>query len=443
MNRQPYRRPPRWWDPKPSAVWVRFWKRSRRRMQIGKHRLLEIEVVGLEHLRRAIDSNCGVLITPNHASHADCFAVHDVADRLGIPFYVMIAWQNFVRDGAIRARILQQHGGFSVDREGNDLSAFRQAVDVLRCQRNPLVIFPEGDVYHTNDRIIPFRDGPAAISLSAARRAERPVLVIPCAIKYQYLEDPTENLRHTLNQLEQSIHWQPRSERPLVERIYHLAEGALSLKEIEFYGCSSSGPLPQRLAELINFILTRLERRYGTAGDQLDVPDRVKQLRQQAIKRRAEAPSDSPERHRCEEDISDLFLAVQLFSYPGDYLAEAPSIERIAETVDKLEEDLLGAKTATIRGTRRATVTLGEPIAVPRLRREQPTATELTRTLESRVQGLLSESLPSWHRSYHASTAEGGEGCQQGKPPEAVSPGFTFPQPINATPELASPEAAH
>lgn len=397
MNRQPYRRPPRWWSPKPSAFWIRFWRRSRRRMQIQKHRLVEIEACGLEHVRQAIDDGCGVLITPNHASHADSFAVYDIADRLGMPFYAMIAWQNFVRDGVLRAWIVRQHGGFSVDREGNDVSAFRQAVDVLRSAPNPLVIFPEGDVYHINDRIVPFREGPAAIALSAARRASRAVVIVPCAIKYRYLEDPTEDLVAVMERLEQSIHWRPHADVALPERIYHLAEGALALKEIEFYGHSVSGPLLERICKLIDFILRGLEKRYALNPSQAAVPLRVKLLRQQAIRRLLESREGSPEYRQCEEDISDLFLAVQLFSYPGDYVAEEPSIERIAETIDKLEEDVLDVETASIRGSRKATVTLAAPISVPSCRNEQPSATELTRLLEARVQGLLSGHPPRWH----------------------------------------------
>ncbi len=365
-------------------------------MQTQKHRLLAIEVRGLEHVRQALDEGRGVLITPNHASHADCFAAYDVADRLGMPFYVMIAWQNFVRDGAFRAWIMRQHGGFSVDREGNDLTAFRQAVDVLRSKPNPLVIFPEGDVYHTNDRIVPFRDGPAAIALSAARRTDRPIVIVPCAIKYRYLDDPTPQLVEVMSRLEESIHWRPRTDLTLPERIYHLAAGALSLKEVEFYGHSSSGPLPERLGKLIDFILSWLEDRYTLDAGHAGVPERVKLLRQHAIRRLVETPEGSPKRRQCEEDIADLFLAMQLFSYPGDYVAEDPSIERIAETIDKMEEDVLGVKTATIRGSRRATVTLGEPIPVPSGRRERLSATELTRIMEARVQGLLNGRLPSW-----------------------------------------------
>jgi hypothetical protein len=368
-------------------------------MQIRKHRLLEIEVRGLEHLRQALDDGFGVLITPNHASHADAFAIYGVAERLCMPFYVMIAWQNFVRDGALRAWILRQHGGFSVDREGNDLAAFRQAVEVLRAKPNPLVIFPEGDVYHINDRILPFREGPAAIALSAARRADRPVAVVPCAIKYCYLDDPTPELVEVMGRLEESIHWRPRTDLTLPQRIYHLAEGALSLKEIEFYGHCSSGPLPERIRKLIEFILSWLEDRYTLDPCRATVTERVKLLRQQAIRRLVESPEGSRERSQCEEDIADLFLAVQLFSYPGDYVAEDPSIERIAETIDKLEEDVLGVKTATIRGSRKATVTLGESIPVRSGRKERPSATELTRLLEARVQGLLSGRLPSWHQA--------------------------------------------
>ena len=78
-------------------------------------------------------------------------------------------------------------------------------------------------------------------------------------------------------------------------------------------------------------------------------------------------------------------------------MAEDPIVERIAETIDKLEEDVLGAKTATIRGSRKATVTLGEPMPIPSGKRQRMSATELTRQFESRVQDLLGGNLPTWH----------------------------------------------
>jgi hypothetical protein len=213
------------------------------------------------------------------------------------------------------------------------------------------------------------------------------------------VDDPTPELLEMMDRLEESIHWRPRKDLSLPQRIYHLAEGALALKEIEFYGHCCSGPLPERIASLIDFILSTLEDRYDLKAHKADVPERVKLLRQQAIRRMAECPEESSKRRQCEEDISDLFLTMQLLSYPGNYVAEDPSIERIAETIDKLEEDVLGAKTATVRGSRNATVTLGEPIRVPGNRHEQPSPAELTRLLEDRVQEQLTGCQPSWRRA--------------------------------------------
>ena len=389
MNRQPYEKPPRWWGPKMSPGWIRFWRPFRKRTQWKKHRLLEVEVRGLEHVRGAVDRGEGVLITPNHSSHADCHSLYAAADELGYPVYVMIAWQVFARDGWLRAMLLRHHGGFSIDREGTDLSAIREAKEILQTRRNPLFIFPEGDVYHCNGRITPFREGPAAIALMAAKKADRPVVCIPCAMKYTYLEDPTPELLELMDELERAIIWRPRPDLPLSERIYRFAEGILSLKEIEYLGHSRGGAVRDRIGAFIDSLLGRLEARYDVQAADSTVPERVKALRQHVIKQMQDLAEEDPGRKQFEQDLDDLFLAVQAFSYPGNYVAEEPSIERMAETLDKFEEDVLGHTTARIRGTRRVTVTFGEPIPIERQKGKKGSAAELTRTMEERVQALL------------------------------------------------------
>lgn len=389
MNRQPFEKPPRWWSPKLSPWWVRFWRPLRMRQQLKKQRLLQVEVRGLEHVREAVSGGQGVLITPNHSSHADCYAFYTAADLLGYPFYVMIAWQNFVRDGRLKCLVLRHHGGFSVDREGTDMRAFRQAVAILQSHRNPLVVFPEGDVYHTNERITPFREGPAAMALLAARKAARPVVSIPCGIKYRYIEDPTPELLRTMDDLERAIFWRPRTDLALEKRIYHFAEGVLALKEIEFFGHTCSGPVRKRVGDLMEFILGRIEARYALDSGEATVPERVKLLRKHVIERMVDLPGDGERERQCREDLADLFLVVQAFSYPGDYVKERPSVERMAETIDKFEEDVLESKTATIRGARAATVTFGEPILVESGKGKKNAAKNLTRMMEERVQGLL------------------------------------------------------
>jgi len=390
MNRQPFETPPCWWAPKLSPGWLRLWRPVRRRKQRRVQQLRDVEVRGGEIVRRQVEQGHGVLITPNHAGHADCFSACEAADRVGLPFYYMIAWQVFQRAGWLTRLSLQHHGCFSVDREGTDLRAFRQAVEILKSRRNPLVVFPEGEVYHVNRRVTPFREGPAAMALLAARKGDRPVVCVPCSIVYTYVEDPMPNLLRLMDDLERAILWRPRPEATLQDRIYRLARGGLALKELEFLGATGEGSLPDRLARLIEGILGPLEERYHVEKAQLSVPERIKTLRQQAIKRLDDLPPNDPQREAGGQDLDDLFTVVQLFSYPGNYVAEKPTVERMAETLDKFEEDILGVSTATIRDARKATVTFGEPIPVSSDRGKGAAAT-LTRTLEQRVQEMLDE----------------------------------------------------
>jgi len=391
MNRTRYQRPPRWWSPKLSRRWIGFWRPIRKWQRVKKHRLVDVQVDGLENVRRILDEGGGVLITPNHSSHADSFALYEAADRLGTPLYVMAAWQIFAYGGWLKQMILRQHGCFSVDREGMDLAALRKAREVLQAKPYPLVIFPEGEVYHLNDRVTPFREGPAAIALMAAKKASRRIVCVPCSMKFTYLTDPTPGLVAVASRLEEALFWRPRPDLMLGQRVYHLAEGLLSLKEVEFLGKTSCGPLPERIEALIEFVLNRIEASYGLDSPNATIPERIKIARQQAITRLEAFDQNVPESQRqpLYDDLDDLFFAVQLFSYPGNYVSQQPSIERIAETLDKLEEDVLRADTATIRGARKAIITFGEPIPVEAHGRNNTTAAKLTDLLESRIQALL------------------------------------------------------
>jgi hypothetical protein len=102
-------------------------------------------------------------------------------------------------------------------------------------------------------------------------------------------------------------------------------------------------------------------------------------------------PNNDPKRGRYENQLDDIFLVVQLFSYPGDYVAERPTIERMAETLDKFEEDVLGVYSATVRGRRKATVSFAEPIPLDSGRKQKGVISELTSALETGVQQQLDQ----------------------------------------------------
>src|SRR5207237_643426 len=142
------------------------------------------------------------------------------------------------------------------------------------------------------------------------------------------------------------------------------------------------------------FILDRIEdRRLGKRSREPD-PVRVKELRRACLDALAAEGVSRDERESLLRDLNDVFSVVQLYSYPGDYVGEAPSIERVAETLMKFEQDVFGiTEMIRPRGPRRALVRIGTPIDVFATLRSagkpRHAAVALTTELEQRVQSLL------------------------------------------------------
>lgn len=403
MNRQPYCTPPQWWEPKLSPLWVKLSRPKRWRQLSRGQKLTSVDASGLEHVAQAVKEGKGVLITPNHSAHYDSVALYSAMDKISQPIYIMTAWQVFAMSTRFECWGMQRLGCFSIDRESTDRQAFKQAVKVLQEEPHPLVIFPEGDIYHVSDRVTPFREGAAAIALSAVKRSERPVVVVPCGIKFRYVDDPTESLLELMAQLENRILLRPHAHAKLPERIYRLAEAVLALKELDYLGANRSGTVKERIAHLTNALLAKLEERHALASKGASTPERVKALRQCIIRKLEghadqvdnKASEDTPprltqaEQQELQLEMDDLFFVMQLYSYPGDYLEGEPTIERLAETLDKFEEDILGVALPTVRGRRRVEVHFGEPIPVGGGEDRRGGTQQLTVTLQERVQGIL------------------------------------------------------
>jgi hypothetical protein len=389
MNQQPFAVPPQWWKPNLSPFWVRFMRRHRLRKINREQKITGITVEGAEHLRKALDSGAGVVITPNHSFHYDSYAMFEAAAEVNRPFYFLAAWQVFAMSSRWERWVLQAHGVFSIDREGTDLRAFKTAVDIIKTSPHPLVVFPEGDIYHTNDRLTPFRDGAAAMAISAAKRADRPIVLVPAALKLWYCEDPTASLMKVLETLEGRFNWRPRPDLSLKDRVYRVADGILTLKELEYLNAPQAGPLSGRLRQLTETLLSKMEQRSGIKSKGGIVPERVKDVRRHHIQALQKSELPAEERAQLLLEMDDLFFIVQLFSYPGDYAHTQPSIERLAETIDKFEEDVLGLAYPSIKGKRRIVVRFGEPIAAQPYVSQADGLHALTQVLETQVQALL------------------------------------------------------
>ena len=391
MNRYRMRFAPQTWTPKLNPLVVKWLRPFRYRLQAMDVQIDSVDVFGDHHVRESIAQGHGVMIMPNHSSHADPYVIYAAADQADTPVHIMATWHVFHGKTRLTQWMLQLHGCFSVDREANDIRAFRLATDILRDKTEPLVIFPEGEIYHCNERVTPFREGASAIAVAAARKAKRKIVCVPCAMTYRYEEDPTPSLVATMGELEEAIFWRRREDTPLQQRIYRFAEALLAVKELEYFEETKHGPLPDRIRDLGDYILAGVERRHQLDGSSTSIPERVKAARREIISKRSDEEIAESALRSLDRDLEDLFLVVQSFSYPGDYVVEKPSIERLAETLDKFEEDVLQKATASIKARRRAKVQFGEPIEVVGDKKVKGQATSLTGQVEQSVQLMLDE----------------------------------------------------
>ncbi|MFO0892164.1 MAG: lysophospholipid acyltransferase family protein [Isosphaeraceae bacterium] len=372
-----------------------FYNRSRMRKE---HRVEEIDVSGLDRLTPLLDRGDSVLITPNHPDHADCYVLYELSRRLNRPFSYLAAYQIFV---GLARRVLPRVGVFSIDREGADLSAFRTAVGILSEGRQPLVIFPEGEIYRVAERVTPLREGAFSIAVAAARKLEgagRRLWILPVGLSYRFLEgqDPLPSLESLMARLEARFTWRVQSGRPLPERILRYADGILGLKEVEYLGNPQYGSFKERSCNLMERILGRIEGRRLKGKTSGTIPQRVKEMRRVCLDvlQDSEIPSHSPEAVQARADLDDLFLVIQIFSYPADYVRRNPTVERIAETLLKCEEDFLDVSFAAPRAARRAVVRFGQPIDLcARLAAEQARPRQQAGLLAAEVEASLQELL--------------------------------------------------
>ncbi|MFO0957437.1 MAG: 1-acyl-sn-glycerol-3-phosphate acyltransferase [Isosphaeraceae bacterium] len=313
----------------------------------------------------------------------------------------MAAHQIFAGHAGIPRWLLPRLGIFPVDREGSDPAAVKTATELLASAEHLLLVFPEGEVYYLADRLTPLREGVAFLAHRACKAlADRgkKAWVVPVGIKYRFVDhhDPVPSFRERMAQLERRILWWPRHDRPLVERIARYAEASLALKELEYLGGAQAGPLRDRIVALRGRILDEVAgRRAGKPVAGSD-PERIKELRRRCLEALAQAPIAEADKAAIRRDLNDLYVAVQTLSYPGDYVFAAPTLERVAETLMKLDEDVLMASTgnpAVPLGPRKAVVRVGEPIDVAAVaaqaRRSREALAAVTSELERRIQGLL------------------------------------------------------
>jgi hypothetical protein len=363
-----------------------------------KYAIDPVECLRTDRLIASLSAGHGILLTPNHSRDEDPLLMGMLSRSVKSPFFVLASWHVFMQD-KLQSFLLRRAGAFSIYREGIDRGAVNTAVEILESARRPLVIFPEGLVSRTNDRLNELLDGTALIARSAAKKRAKldppgKVVVHPIAIRYKFLGNIQSAAQSVLDDIESRLTWQNKSSLPLIDRIYKTGSALLALKELEYLGEARNGDISARLTNLINAILNPLEKRwFETEHPNDSVPTRVKRLRSAILPDMTKNEIDEPERQKRWKQLADLYLAQQLAHYPPDYVRSNPTPERLLETVERFDEDL----TDKIRllGPLHATITVGEAIEVSPQRESRGSSDPLMDQIESQLNSLLGITTPT------------------------------------------------
>ena len=168
------------------------------RMQLKRsYRIMKVEQEGFETVGELQAAGHSIMLAPNHSDHSDPHVIMDVTNRFGMSPYFMGAREIF-EGSQLTAWALQKSGVFSVDRDGADLAAIKMAISLLSEAEQPLVMFPEGEIYHHHRRIDPLNEGVASILMKAAGRLKDGKKAYP-EIFRTYIYCPIFNPTHWLS----------------------------------------------------------------------------------------------------------------------------------------------------------------------------------------------------------------------------------------------------
>jgi len=294
---------------------------------------------GMEHIRDSLSKNAGILLACNHCRWADPVVMGMLGVDVRRYFYYVVSYHLFKQKRFIGWWI-NRIGGYSILREGADRDAIRATVGILAAADRPVVMFPEGTWFRQNDRIGPLQEGLGLIVRQAAKQTERPIVVHPAAIKYWLLGDPLPELERRVEKLEQGLGWRSRRGQDLAQRIVHVGNALLTIKEIERFGQAQAGTLDERVQRLAAVLIADMEKTHlGKIYEGWNL-ERVRRLRLWLVRKLIEVRNDGEGRRATREALDLLLFCENLSAQSHEYLMERPSLERMAETVQRIEETM-------------------------------------------------------------------------------------------------------
>lgn len=353
---------------------------------------------------KTIPKNSGLILAANHSDEMDPRVCIELARRSHLRFTYMINAEAFEEWHGLYGWLLQRLGDFSIERGGDDQTARRYAVDIVKKGHGALVIFPEGEISYLNDLVQPFKTGAVHLGLQAITETRKTdpswtAYLLPVAIKYRYRKPIELILNKRILAIEKRllIH---ASFFTFQERIIRMMAKILKRQELISHTKTVSEQLT-RLKEQVRLVQAALISKIETKYPQLQVDPRAQPvdraqkiiffLREQLLRKKILSPET---RIQLKNNIKDLKESIQMAGWQPPYIDLAPSEERLAETVMKLEREVFKLKTPHPLGNRNAFVRIGPPLDLGRyveLYRKDPSTLshQITEELRDSIQSLI------------------------------------------------------
>jgi len=213
------------------------------------------------------------------------------------------------------------------------------------------------------------------------------------SIKVTHLTDARPQVLNRLNELAAEVGADYDSSADPVSEVKRL--GLLALRKV-MSSLARSLPeevgddLPAFLGGVASEIIVELETGLELTPKEGDnLIDRIRKIRRKIHSLRIAEESTLAD-FKARTFAADAMVAYRLLTYPGTYLEENPSLDRMSETVEKILEDLR-SETVPPVSPRRAMVLFGEPIDLAEESKEagRGLSSRLTERFEAQVQSGL------------------------------------------------------
>lgn len=200
----------RYISPKDSKAVVDLAKLAWPLMMRLKHGNLKMKIVGDGLERFELLKGDRVVICPNHSSEDDAEVVFGLSKMVNQDFYFLTAHEIFHGNRGWNRLLLPYLGCYSIERGTKDIAAYRTTRDLLIANDHKLVVFPEGEISHFNEFVMPLERGVVQMSFAAidhldSKKTPGSVSILPVAIRYFFCENVNDQLDAVMDRIEKKL----------------------------------------------------------------------------------------------------------------------------------------------------------------------------------------------------------------------------------------------